>query len=77
MILNPKQHQAEWKLLLPQMLDFMHFKEVMQPRHHEEIKKISNKRTELDETHARLEEEKRQLAQLEEIKNTNREIVAE
>ena len=59
------------------MLDFMNFKEVMVPRHLDEIHKLAQKRRDLEDRQAQLSSETQKLTQLEEIQETNREIVGE
>ena len=44
LILNPDQYAVQWKTVLEQMLDFVEFKNLMAPRHAEEISKLVDKR---------------------------------
>ena len=54
MILNPEQFAPEWKQLLHQMLDFLEFKEVMLPKHQNEISKLAQKKRDVIETEKQL-----------------------
>ena len=77
MILNPEQFAPEWKQLLHQMLDFLEFKEVMLPKHQNEISKLAQKKRDVIETEKQLMLEHQKLDQLADQKQQNQEIVAE
>ena len=76
-ILTPESYQAEWKVVLQQMLAYVNFKNAMEPKHLAAIPELASRKLELEEAHSKLLKEKHRLHQLQLCQKQNQEIADE